>query len=105
PRAAALVLLQHVARRGPRRHARRRCAGCTPRAARRAGRPMTGRQSNEGLRPRAGGPRQALVALCMTQVVGWGVLYYSFPVALPAIVADTGWTSTSAMAAFSAALV
>ncbi|MFV2145844.1 MULTISPECIES: MFS transporter [Isoptericola] len=66
---------------------------------------MTGRQSNEGLRPRAGGPRQALVALCMTQVVGWGVLYYSFPVALPAIVADTGWTSTSAMAAFSAALV
>ncbi|MEV8027612.1 MFS transporter [Cellulosimicrobium funkei] len=43
--------------------------------------------------------------MCRTQVVGWGVLYYSFPVALPAITADTGWSQASATAAFSAALV
>ncbi|MBZ2199038.1 MFS transporter [Occultella gossypii] len=43
--------------------------------------------------------------LCLTQIVGWGVLYYSFPVALPAITAETGWSATSTLAAFSAALV
>lgn len=51
------------------------------------------------------GPRRALGALCLTQIVGWGVLYYSFPVALPTISADTGWSGTSATAAFSVALV
>lgn len=55
--------------------------------------------------PGEGVPGRALPALCLTQVVGWGVLYYSFPVALPAITADTGWSQTGAMAAFSAALV
>jgi len=49
--------------------------------------------------------RGPLGTLCLTQVVGWGVLYYTFPVALPSITADTGWTQTSSMAAFSAALV
>nr|WP_239000884.1 MFS transporter [Jiangella asiatica] len=53
----------------------------------------------------AAGPRRALAALCLTQIVGWGVLYYSFPVALPAITADTGWSEPSTTAAFSAALV
>lgn len=53
----------------------------------------------------AAGPRGALAALCLTQIVGWGVLYYSFPVALPAITADTGWSESSTTAAFSAALV
>ncbi|WP_197522482.1 MFS transporter [Occultella aeris] len=43
--------------------------------------------------------------LCLTQIVGWGVLYYSFPVALPAITTDTGWPATSTLVAFSAALV
>ena len=51
------------------------------------------------------GPRRALATLCLTQIVGWGVLYYSFPVTLPAITADTGWSEQSATAAFSAALV
>lgn len=46
-----------------------------------------------------------LASLCLTQIVGWGVLYYSFPVALPAITADTGWSESSATAAFSAALL
>lgn len=51
------------------------------------------------------GPRRALATLCLTQIVGWGVLYYSFPVTLPAITAETGWSEQSTTAAFSAALV
>ncbi|NUR14905.1 MAG: MFS transporter [Dermatophilaceae bacterium] len=50
-------------------------------------------------------PRRALPALCVTQIVGWGVLYYAFPVMLPALTRDTGWPATSTTAAFSAALV
>ena len=50
-------------------------------------------------------PRWALPALCVTQIVGWGVLYYAFPVMLPTLTRDTGWSSAAATAAFSAALV
>ena len=39
-------------------------------------------------------PRWALPALCVTQVVGWGVLYYAFPVMLPALTRETGWPAT-----------
>lgn len=49
--------------------------------------------------------RWALIALCVTEVVSWGVLYYAFPVALASITADTGWSPTAATAAFSAGLV
>jgi MFS family permease len=50
-------------------------------------------------------PRTALAALCATQIVSWGVLYYAFPVALTAITADTGWPATATTGAFSAGLV
>ncbi|HZH22046.1 MAG TPA: MFS transporter [Geodermatophilus sp.] len=50
-------------------------------------------------------PRRVLVALSVTEVTSWGVLYYAFPVALASITADTGWSATSATAAFSAGLV
>ena len=66
---------------------------------------MTTTQRGRGDAGLRTGPRGTLAALCLTQVVGWGVLYYSFPVALPAITADTGWSPASATAAFSAALV
>jgi MFS family permease len=46
-----------------------------------------------------------LAALCVTEVVSWGVLYYAFPVALASITADTGWSASAATAAFSAGLV
>jgi predicted MFS family arabinose efflux permease len=49
--------------------------------------------------------RRALVALCVTEVVSWGVLYYAFPVALASICTDTGWSAASTTAAFSAGLV
>jgi len=45
-----------------------------------------------------------LAALCATEVVSWGVLYYAFPVALAAITADTGWPAAATTAAFSAGL-
>lgn len=50
-------------------------------------------------------PRHALVALCVTEVVSWGVLYYAFPVALTSITTDTGWSASATTAAFSAGLV
>lgn len=49
--------------------------------------------------------RRALIALCITETVSWGVLYYSFPVAVSSISADTGWSVTTATAAFSMGLV
>ncbi|MEV6208426.1 MFS transporter [Kitasatospora sp. NPDC051914] len=50
-------------------------------------------------------PRAALPALCVTQITGWGILYYAFPVLLPHITADTGWSTPRATAAFTAALL
>jgi MFS family permease len=50
-------------------------------------------------------PRRVLAALCTTEVVSWGVLYYAFPVALSAITTDTGWSASATTAAFSAGLV
>src|SRR3954452_2330781 len=48
---------------------------------------------------------RALIAVCITQVTSWGVLYYALPVALGPITADTGWSGTAVTAAFSAGLV
>ena len=58
-----------------------------------------------GVGPPRRSPRRALVALCITQITSWGVLYYAFPVALADITADTGWSATAATAAFSAGLI
>jgi len=46
-----------------------------------------------------------LAALCVTEIVSWGLLYYAFPVLAPRISADTGWSPVVVAAAFSAALV
>lgn len=48
--------------------------------------------------------RRALAALCVTQVVSWGVLYYAFPVMLGPITVDTGWSTAMVTGAFSAGL-
>ncbi|MDI3422289.1 MFS transporter [Streptomyces luteolus] len=50
-------------------------------------------------------PRAALPALCLTQITGWGVVYYAFPVLNPQITTDTGWPAGATTAAFSAALL
>ena len=49
--------------------------------------------------------RRVLAVLCLTQLTGWGVLYYAFPVLAPALARDTGWSISSATAAFSAGLL
>jgi MFS family permease len=51
------------------------------------------------------GRRRVLGTLCVTQLVGWGVVHYSFPVLSGTIAADTGWAAPTLAAAFSAALV
>ncbi|MCE7078856.1 MFS transporter [Streptomyces sp. ST2-7A] len=50
-------------------------------------------------------PRGVLPALCATQIAGWGVLHYAFPVLLPHITADTGWSPAATTGAFSAGLL
>ncbi|MGI3226122.1 MFS transporter [Streptomyces sp. GTA36] len=50
-------------------------------------------------------PRGVLPALCATQIVSGGVVYYAFPVLNGRITADTGWSTTSTTAAFSGALL
>ncbi|MBT2408285.1 MULTISPECIES: MFS transporter [unclassified Streptomyces] len=50
-------------------------------------------------------PRAVLPALCATQITGWGVVYYAFPVLNPTITASTGWSPIVTTAAFSLALV
>jgi MFS family permease len=47
------------------------------------------------------GLRRVLVVLCLTQITGWGVLFYAFPVLLSGITADTGWSASTVTAALS----
>ncbi|MCJ1679107.1 MFS transporter [Streptomyces sp. APSN-46.1] len=50
-------------------------------------------------------PRAVLPALCATQITSWGIVYYAFPVLLPRLTADTGWSLNASTAAFSLALL
>jgi MFS family permease len=47
------------------------------------------------------GLRRVLVALCLTEITSWGVLYYAFPVLAGEIVRTTGWSVVALTAAFS----
>jgi MFS family permease len=49
------------------------------------------------------GLRRVLVALCLTEVCSYGILYYAFPVMATQISASTGWSTVSITAAFSGA--
>ncbi|MFI9119705.1 MFS transporter [Streptomyces bikiniensis] len=61
-----------------------------------------GAATGTGVRSR---PRAVLPALCATQITGWGIVYYAFPVLNPQITAATGRSASTTMAAFSLALV
>ncbi|MFI0469222.1 MFS transporter [Saccharopolyspora sp. 5N102] len=45
--------------------------------------------------------RRALIALCITEITSWGVLYYAFPVLAPSITKQTGWSIPAVTWAFS----
>ena len=64
--------------------------------------PASGAATVAGDRSR---PRAALPALCATQIVSWGIVYYAFPVLNPQITAATGWSAGATAAAFSLGLV
>lgn len=49
--------------------------------------------------------RRALIALCITEITSWGVLYYAFPVIVTRLTAITGWSIGLATAACSTGLV
>ncbi|MEV0664713.1 MFS transporter [Actinomadura luteofluorescens] len=49
--------------------------------------------------------RVPLLALCVTEITSWGVLYYAFPVLSQAVTRDTGWSTAAITAAFSASLI
>ncbi|MGW6707190.1 MFS transporter, partial [Streptomyces sp. NPDC054956] len=51
------------------------------------------------------GPRAAEPARRATLITGWGIVYYAFPVLLPRLTADTGWSADRATGAFSLALL
>jgi MFS family permease len=51
------------------------------------------------------GRRRVLATLCLTQVTGWGVLFYAFPVLQGSIAADTDWPRTWVAGAFTAGQV
>lgn len=46
-----------------------------------------------------------LPALCATQIISWGIVYYAFPVLNPQITTATGWPPGATTAAFSLGLV
>jgi MFS family permease len=50
----------------------------------------------------AGSRRRALAALCVTEIVSYGVIYYAFPVLAGQIAAGTGWSRTAVTVAYSA---
>ena len=64
--------------------------------------PASGAATGAGDRSR---PRAARPALCATQIVSWGIVYYAFPVLNPQITAATGWSAGATAAAFSLGLV
>jgi MFS family permease len=49
-----------------------------------------------------GARRRALAALCVTEIVSYGVIYYAFPVLATQITAATGWSRTAVTLAYSA---
>lgn len=53
--------------------------------------------------PAGGGPalRRALLALCVTEITSWGVLYYAFPVMLVSVTRATHWSTVVLMSGFS----
>lgn len=50
-------------------------------------------------------PHLRLAALSLSQIVGWGILFYAFIIAAPVIAADTGWSLSLVTGLYSMGLV
>ncbi len=50
-------------------------------------------------------PIAAIIALGITQIIGYGTLYYSFSILAPDMSRDLGWSSEAVFGALSAALL
>ncbi|MBP0494847.1 MFS transporter [Pararoseomonas indoligenes] len=50
-------------------------------------------------------PWRVPAALCVTQLIHWGSLFYAFSVLMPALIAETGWAREAVVGAFSAGLL
>ncbi len=50
------------------------------------------------------GPGRAVIVLCITQVLGWGALFYPAGLTMPHIAAAHGWSLAQALLGFSVAL-
>jgi len=57
-----------------------------------------------GARSHAAGPRRAVIVLCITQVLGWGVMFYPPALTMTHIAAAHGWSLAQALFGFSIAL-
>lgn len=53
----------------------------------------------------AGQLRRALIALCVTEIISWGTLYYALPAMAAPLSRSTGWPVSAVTVAFSAGLV
>jgi predicted MFS family arabinose efflux permease len=49
--------------------------------------------------------RGLVPGLAVTETVSWGILYYAFPVLLPAMERDLGWSRTTLIGAFTVAVI
>lgn len=66
---------------------------------------MTKPEGPQAVTPNEAELRRILAALCVSQIVSWGVLYYAFTVLSARITRQTGWSQPAVTAAFSTALV
>ena len=49
--------------------------------------------------------RGLVAGLATTETVSWGILYYAFPVLLPAMERDLGWSRTTLIGAYTVAVI
>ncbi|HAO42772.1 MAG TPA: MFS transporter, partial [Afipia sp.] len=57
-----------------------------------------------GLQVLRSGPSRAVIVLCITQVLGWGALFYPPGLTMPHIAAAHGWSLAQALLGFSIGL-
>nr|HAQ94728.1 MFS transporter [Afipia sp.] len=57
-----------------------------------------------GLQVLRSGPSRAVIVLCITQVLGWGALFYPPGLTMPHIAAAHGWSLARAFLGFSIGL-